>query len=252
MHKQRLHSTVKRVMDIVGAILALIVFSPLLLISAALVKLDGGPVVFVQKRVGRSGKMFGMLKLRTMVPNAHEMEAFVRRAQESTGGYGVPGDYSDPRVTKVGAVLRLLNIDELPQFLNVLKGDMSLVGPRPVPHEESFLYGRQRDEVLSVKPGITGYWQIKRRMDTNYDERAELDVYYVHNRSTWLDAYILFLTPISMLTSDYNSVSKPLPPVDGILVRERAAGAAMSETQTLRDVVMRSSDAALPQADAQH
>jgi exopolysaccharide production protein ExoY len=250
--KRQLDDIVKRTMDVVGALTALIVFSPILLIAAVLIKLDGGPILFVQQRVGRNGRMFGMLKLRTMVPDAHKMEAFVRRAQSSAGGYGVAGEYSDPRITKVGAVLRLLNMDELPQFVNVLLGDMSLVGPRPVPEEESYLYGNNRDEILSVSPGITGYWQIKRRMDTSYCERVELDSYYVRNRNVLLDAYILIQTPASMLTSDYNSVTKPLPPAaDGVLVRQTAVGASVAETQTLADVVVRASDAVLPKVESQ-
>ena len=230
----RFQDALKRALDVVGAIVALVVFSPVLLVSAVLVKLDGGPVLFVQERVGKNNRRFGVFKLRTMVTNAHEMEPHLRREHATNGGYGVPGEYSDPRVTRIGALLRLLNIDEMPQFLNVLKGDMSLVGPRPVPYGESLLYGDRRGEVFSVKPGITGYWQIKRRMKTNYKERAELDCYYVRNQGTLLDAYILLATPISMLTSDYNSMTKPLPPVDGVLVSDRKVAAATTDSGAAR------------------
>lgn len=224
------YDVLKRWLDVAGAITALIVFAPVLVIAALLIKLDGGPIFFRQKRMGRKGKTFGMLKLRTMIPNAHKMESYLRLEQISNGGYGVEGGYSDPRITKLGKLLRLLNIDELPQFVNVLKGDMSLVGPRPVPHEESLLYGDKRDAVLSVRPGITGYWQVKRRMYMDYDRRVELDHHYVRNRSLLLDAYILFVTPISMLTSDYNSLNKPLPPpTAGVLVSERARLASRRE-----------------------
>lgn len=250
MDRQKFHDLLKRALDIIGATIATILFSPILLISAALIKLDGGPVLFIQKRVGQNDRTFGMFKLRTMVPNAHEMESHIRRSHENNGGYGVPGDYADPRVTRIGALLRLLNIDEAPQFFNVLKGDMSLVGPRPVPYEESFLYGECRNEVLSVKPGITGYWQIKRRMHTDYDDRAALDTYYVKNRNTLLDAYIIVLTPISMLTSDYNSVTKPLPPVEGIVINDRTVRQSADSASAHHETLVHS-DAELSKADVQ-
>ena len=217
------YDIVKRCLDIVGAIFALILAAPIFIISAISIKLDGGPVLFTQKRVGQNGRMFNMLKLRTMIPNAHKMEIHLRHEQASNGGYGTVGDFKDPRITKIGALLRLLNFDELPQLFNVLKGEMSLIGPRPVPYEESLFYGEHRDKAFSVRPGLTGYWQIKRKMSTDYDERVQLDCHYVQNRNLLLDAYILAMTPVAMLTSDYNSVTKPLPPpVDGILISEHA------------------------------
>ena len=217
-----MHDVPKRIFDIIGSAIAIIVFAPLLIVAAILIKLDGGPIFFVQPRVGRNGKLFGMLKLRTMVPNAHKLESRLRRENAENGGYG-NGTYCDPRVTKIGSLLRLLNLDELPQLINVLKGDMSLVGPRPVPHEESFLFGYMREQILSVRPGLTGYWQVKRHAFMSYEERVELDDYYTRHKNLLLDAYILLATPFAMLTSDYNSLTKPLPPpVDGILVSDRA------------------------------
>lgn len=217
------YDLLKRWLDVIGATTGLIISAPILVSAALLIKLDGGPVLFVQTRLGRNGKPFGMLKFRTMVPGAHRMESHVRREHVTNGGYGVPGEYSDPRITKVGSVLRLLNVDELPQLVNVLKGEMSLIGPRPVPYDESLLFGSRREEILSVRPGLTGYWQVKRRMSMDYDQRVELDSYYVRKRSLLLDAYVLLATPISMLTSDYNSVTKPLPPpTDSILISNRA------------------------------
>lgn len=222
--KYNSYDRVKRVFDIVGSALALIAASPLFLVSAALIKLDGGPVFFTQDRIGKDGRTFKMLKLRTMIPDASRMETHLRKKHAASGGYGVASKYTDPRITRIGAILRLLNLDELPQLVNILKGDMSLVGPRPVPYEESLFYADHRDEVFSIRPGLTGYWQIKRRMSTDYDERVSLDSHYVRNRSLFLDAYIFLVTPIAMLTSDYNSVTKPLPPPsDGILISKKAA-----------------------------
>ena len=223
MKEREGYNLLKRWLDVIGGTALLVVVAPALVLAALLIKLDGGPVMFRQERMGRNGTTFTLLKLRTMVQGAHKMELHLKREQAAEGGYGVEGEYCDPRVTRIGAILRLFNIDELPQLINVVKGDMSLVGPRPVPFVESLLYDDHRDEVLSVRPGITGYWQIMRRMSTGYDERVEMDCYYVDNRSLKLDLHIFLKTPISMLTSDYNSCTKPLPPLaEGITVPERA------------------------------
>jgi lipopolysaccharide/colanic/teichoic acid biosynthesis glycosyltransferase len=224
------YDLVKRWLDIAGATLTLVVTAPLLILAAILIKRDRGPVLFRQQRLGRNGEAFTLLKLRTMVPDAHRMEIDLKREQSSDGGYGVCGEYLDPRVTRIGCLLRLLNIDELPQLLNVIKGDMSLVGPRPVPFLESLLYGESREEVFSVRPGITGHWQVNRRMSTGYDERVAMDLFYARHRSLWFDLKIFLLTPISMLTSDYNSCTKPLPPLaEGIVVPERSRLSATRE-----------------------
>jgi len=234
--RRAVYDACKRCLDLVGAVIALIVSAPVIVLTALLIKLDGGPVFFRQERLGRNGRPFNVFKLRTMVRDAHKMESHLRREHASNGGYGVEGEYSDPRITRVGALLRLLNLDELPQLFNILKGEMSLVGPRPVPHEESLLYGDRRDEVLSVRPGLTGYWQVKRRVSTDYDDRVRMDCHYVRNRGPILDAYILLATPISMLTSDYNSVTKPLPPpAEGVLVSERALVPSEISSQAPRE-----------------
>lgn len=223
-HKNdRPYDTLKRLLDIAAALFGLVVVAPILIVAAILIKLDGGPVLFVQDRIGKYGRPFRMLKLRTMVPDAHEMESELREEQFSDGKIFGSESASDPRITRIGALLRLLNIDELPQFWNVLIGDMSMVGPRPVPYLESLIYGRYRPTVLSVRPGLTGYWQVRRRLNTDYMQRVLLDCYYVRNRGLWFDAYIMLITPISMLTSDYNSNTKVLPPdLDQILISEQA------------------------------
>lgn len=227
------YDRLKRWLDLLGAAAMLVITAPPLLIAAFLIKRDGGPVLFKHTRMGRNGDTFTLLKLRTMVPKAHEMEDDLKEQQCGDGGYGVCGDYADPRVTKIGRLLRLLNIDELPQLVNVLKGDMSLIGPRPVPFSESLLYGESRDKVLTVRPGLTGYWQVNRKMSTAYEERVEMDCYYVDHRSLALDLRIIALTPVSMLTSDYNSCTKPLPPLaDGIVISDRALVTAAADRRT--------------------
>jgi undecaprenyl-phosphate galactose phosphotransferase len=184
----------KRSIDISLCAIAVILFLPIFMLASMLIKLDGGPVFFTQERVGRGDRLFKMIKFRTMIPDAHETEAELRQTHASQGGYGTQSKYSDPRITGIGHLLRLTNLDELPQLLNILKGDMSLVGPRPVPYEESLLYGNERSAVLSVRPGLTGYWQIKRRMTMSYEQRVQLDSYYVASRSLALDTYILLMT----------------------------------------------------------
>ncbi|GEM_PF-6739683 len=238
-----LYDVTKRFIDIVGAIIGLILSAPILVAACILVKLDGGPLLFRQRRVGRNGSGFDMLKLRTMVPGAHRMELDLSLEHAANGGYGTEGNYEDPRITKVGKWLRLLNIDELPQFINILKGEMSLVGPRAVPHDESLLYGTRREYVLSVKPGLTGYWQIKRTMSTDYAERIDLDCYYVRNRGLLLDLYILVMTPIAMITSDYNSVSKPLPPTaESVLLTEQTVLASVGRLTGAREESLRAAN----------
>ncbi|KAA0790561.1 sugar transferase [Bacillus wiedmannii] len=187
----------KRVMDLSGAIVGLIIFSPIfLLISILYMTGDNkGPVFFKQIRMGKNGKEFYIYKFRSMIVNAEEK----LRSNEVLYKKYIDNNYKlepseDPRITKVGQFLRKTSLDELPQFLNVLKGDMSLVGPRPVVQEELVEYGERKDEFLSVKPGLTGYWQVSGRSDVGYPERVDLELYYAYNASLWLDIKILLLT----------------------------------------------------------
>lgn len=187
----------KRVMDLSGAIVGLIIFSPIfLLISILYMTGDNkGPVFFKQIRMGKNGKEFYIYKFRSMIVNAEEK----LRSNEVLYKKYIDNNYKlepseDPRITKVGQFLRKTSLDELPQFLNVLKGDMSLVGPRPVVQEELVEYGERKDEFLSVKPGLTGYWQVSGRSDIGYPERVDLELYYAYNSSLWLDIKILLLT----------------------------------------------------------
>lgn len=187
----------KRTMDLIGAIVGLLIFSPIfLLISILYMTGDNkGPIFFKQIRMGKDGKEFYIYKFRSMVVNAEKK----LKGNEILYKKYIDNNYKlepneDPRITQVGQFLRKTSLDELPQFLNVLKGDMSLVGPRPVVQEELIEYGERKDEFLSVKPGLTGYWQVSGRSDVGYPERVDLELYYAYNASLWFDIKILLLT----------------------------------------------------------
>jgi lipopolysaccharide/colanic/teichoic acid biosynthesis glycosyltransferase len=200
-----LYDTAKRTIDIVGSATLLLLLAPVLLITAALVKLKSpGPVFFRQQRVGRMMKPFTMLKFRTMRVNADSKihQEYVsslikaRAATHGTGGEQVFKLAADPRVTPIGRLLRKTSIDELPQLINVLRGEMSLVGPRPPLHYEVEQYQRWHcRRVLEAKPGLTGLWQVAGRSRTTFDEMVRLDLRYARTRSLWTDIKILLATP---------------------------------------------------------
>jgi lipopolysaccharide/colanic/teichoic acid biosynthesis glycosyltransferase len=182
----------KRLLDLALALALLPVIAPIVGLCAVLIRLqDGGPVFFRQPRVGRGGRQFCMYKLRTMVPNAHELKAELLHLNEATGPDFKLVD--DPRITPIGKYLRKGSIDELPQLWNVLRGDMSFVGPRPTSFSAD-TYDLWHTERLEVIPGITGLWQISKRGDTDFDERVRLDVAYIANRGMRLDLEILLRT----------------------------------------------------------
>jgi lipopolysaccharide/colanic/teichoic acid biosynthesis glycosyltransferase len=184
--------SLKRVLDVLGATAGLAVAAPLLAAAAAAIKLvDRGPVLYRQRRVGLRGREFDLLKLRTMVVGA-ERE-----------GAGWALDEGDPRITRVGRLLRRLSVDEIPQLWNVLHGEMSLVGPRPTLAYQVERYTPRQRRRLEVKPGITGWAQVNGRARLRWDERIELDVWYVENRSVWLDLKILARTPVALFTGTY-------------------------------------------------
>jgi lipopolysaccharide/colanic/teichoic acid biosynthesis glycosyltransferase len=183
---------VNRTLDAAGAALGLAVTSPLLAAAAVAIKLeDGGPVFYRQRRVGLDGQEFELLKLRTMEVGAERRGA----------GWAV--NRGDPRITRVGRVLRRLSIDELPQLWNVLRGDMSLIGPRPTLAYQVETYTPRQRRRLEVKPGVTGWAQIHGRAKLPWEERIELDVWYVDHRSPWLDLKILFRTPLALFGGTY-------------------------------------------------
>jgi lipopolysaccharide/colanic/teichoic acid biosynthesis glycosyltransferase len=181
-----------RALDLAGASLGLALASPFLAASALAIKLeDRGPVLFRQRRVGRGGEEFELLKLRTMVEGAESI------------GAGAAVNRGDPRITKVGRALRRLSLDELPQLWNVVRGDMSLIGPRPTLAYQVERYTDRQRRRLDVKPGITGWAQIHGRAALPWDERIELDVWYVEHRSPWVDLKILLRTPLALFGGTY-------------------------------------------------
>lgn len=190
------YGTAKRVLDVVGAIVLAIVFSPLISAIVMLMPREGGSIIYKHRRIGRGGRAFECLKFRTMVPNADQVLRELLESDPAINAEWVRDHKlrSDPRVTRLGRFLRRTSLDELPQLWNVMRGEMSLVGPRPVVREELLRYGRNVRAYLSAKPGITGLWQVKGRNDTDYRRRVVLDTYYVRNQNLLLDLYILLKT----------------------------------------------------------
>jgi lipopolysaccharide/colanic/teichoic acid biosynthesis glycosyltransferase len=187
---------VNRALDATAAALGLALASPLLALSALAIKLeDGGPILFRQIRVGRNGDDFELLKLRTMVVGA-----------ERTGaGYAV--DAGDDRITRVGRALRKTSIDELPQLWNIVRGEMSLIGPRPTLRYQVEKYTARQRKRLDVRPGLTGWAQIHGRATLPWDDRIELDVWYVEHRSPRVDLNILLRTPLALFGGTYRGAS---------------------------------------------
>ena len=190
-------SFIKRMFDIVFALFVLTVFFPVYLILMILVALNSkGPIFYVQQRIGRNYQPFNCIKFRTMIDNADEaleviMQESDRFRLEFQDSYKLK---QDPRITKIGKFLRLTSLDELPQFWNVLKGEMSVVGPRPLVPQELSKYGHKIDTVLKIKPGITGLWQVSGRNDIPYPKRVKIDVYYATSHSWLLDLWIVYKT----------------------------------------------------------
>ena len=185
---------VKRSMDVVGSLTALCVLSPLLIPLAALVRLDGGPVLFAQTRVGRFGQPFKMFKFRSMRPDAEQHLAALLAANQHGAGVTFKIKH-DPRITRIGGWLRRFSLDELPQFYNVLIGDMSLVGPRPPVPREVALYSLADRRRLFAKPGLTCTWQIGGRSQIDFPGQVRLDVSYIESQSLRQDLQILARTP---------------------------------------------------------
>lgn len=194
----------KRGFDVVGALAGIVLLSPLLLMLAALVKFsDGGSVVYGHARVGRNGSVFRCWKFRTMVENGDEVLATYLAAnpQEREQWQAIRKLQNDPRVTRIGAVLRKLSLDELPQMVNILTGQMSFVGPRPVVEDELELYGSAAACYLQSRPGLTGLWQVSGRNDVSYGTRVAFDRHYVENWSFAFDLKILARTVPAVFSS---------------------------------------------------
>jgi lipopolysaccharide/colanic/teichoic acid biosynthesis glycosyltransferase len=183
----------KRGIDLVGAALAAVVFAPVMLaVALAILIADGRPILFVQERVGLDGTRFRLVKFRTMVRDAEDRYDEVAALSDTRGAGFKMRD--DPRVTRLGRWLRRSSLDELPQLWNVMRGDMSLVGPRPAPPREVECYDPWHLGRLSMKPGMTGMWQVASRFDQDFDQRASLDLTYIRRWSVWLDLVILIRT----------------------------------------------------------
>jgi exopolysaccharide biosynthesis polyprenyl glycosylphosphotransferase len=192
---------VKRVFDVVLSLLGLIVLSPLLLIVAIAIKLDSdGPAIYRSLRVGKKGQAFTCFKFRTMVANADDLKASLRSKNERKGPFFKISE--DPRVTRLGRFLRRYSFDELPQLWNVLRGDMTLVGPRPHPIDDYQHYELDHLRRLQVKPGITGLWQTTARRDPSFETNMQLDLQYIEHWSLWLDLRILWRTVPAVLRAD--------------------------------------------------
>ena len=188
--------------DGILASVALILLSPLFAIIAIAIKIDSkGPVFFAHKRIGKNGKIIKLYKFRSMVINAEELiKSFTpEQMREYKENYKLT---NDPRITKVGKFLRKTSLDELPQLINIINGDLSIIGPRPLVADELEKYGVNKDKFLSVTPGLTGYWAANGRSNTTYEQRMEMELYYIDNLSLKMDIKVFFKTILSVLKKE--------------------------------------------------
>lgn len=199
---KKVYIKVKRVIDVILASIALILLSPLFAIIAIAIKIDSkGPVFFAHKRIGKNGKIIKLYKFRSMVINAEELiKSFTpEQMREYKENYKLT---NDPRITKVGKFLRKTSLDELPQLINIINGDLSIIGPRPVVADELEKYGTNKDKFLSVTPGLTGYWAANGRSNTTYEQRMEMELYYIDNLSLKMDIKVFFKTILSVVKKE--------------------------------------------------
>lgn len=196
---------VKRTMDILFSFVLGVCFLPIGLLTAILIRLDShGSIFYLQERIGKDGRKITIYKFRTMYTNGDNLlEMYLERNPDARRDWEQKQKlHADPRITRLGKWIREFSVDEMPQLLNVLKGDMSLVGPRPILAEQRILYGEGIKEYRSMRPGLTGLWQVSGRNHTSFSQRALYDVYYVRNWSFWLDIYILLRTVWVVLSRD--------------------------------------------------
>lgn len=202
VNNSKIYNILKRLFDLISAICALILASPLFLIIAIAVRIDSkGPIFFGHKRLGENGNFISVYKFRSMIQNAKEVFDNFTPEQKLEFEKNFKLE-DDPRITKVGDFLRRTSLDELPQLINIIKGNMSVVGPRPIVEKEVEKYGEYADKLFSVKPGLTGYWQANGRSDTTYEERVQMDMYYIDNRSFLLDIKIIIKTVLSVIKKE--------------------------------------------------
>jgi exopolysaccharide biosynthesis polyprenyl glycosylphosphotransferase len=191
--KSMVYEFMKRTIDILGAFVGIIVLSPIMMITAIIIKLDSkGPVIFSQERVGQNGKLFKMYKFRSMVVNAEKLIDKLKEKNEMSGPMFKIKE--DPRITKWGRFIRKTSIDELPQLFNVLKGDMSLVGPRPNLPREVIKFSEYHKQKLLTRPGLTCYWQVMGRSSIGFEDWMELDIKYIRERNLWIDIKLIVRT----------------------------------------------------------
>lgn len=190
---------VKRIMDVILCLVASVILLPFILVIALIIKLDSnGPVFFIHNRIGYRGRPLPLLKFRTMKTDAEAEIANFTPEQKTEWEANFKLD-NDPRITRFGRFLRKTSIDELPQLLNIIRGELSIVGPRPVIAVELEKYGENKDKFLSVKPGLTGYWQAYARSNCSYEQRMEMELYYVENASLKWDIKIILATVLAVL-----------------------------------------------------
>ncbi len=202
LRDKHIYKYVKRFLDFTLSLLGLIVLSPVFLIISILIKKESeGPVFFKHKRIGKNGKEIYLYKFRSMVPNAEELiKKFTpEQMKEFKENFKLE---NDPRITKVGKWLRKTSLDELPQLINILKGELSIIGPRPVIAEELEKYGNNKEKFLSVTPGLTGYWAANGRSNTTYEQRMQMELYYVDNISFKMDLKIFIKTILSVIKKE--------------------------------------------------
>ena len=205
--KLYIEKAVKRVIDIIAGLVGTILLIPITIgiyIARKILKEDDGPIFYDQLRIGKNGKIFKMYKYRSMVIGADDkLKEYLAENEEARIEFEKNQKLrNDPRITKLGKFLRKTSLDEFPQFINILKGDMSLVGPRPIVDREVKLFGNKMKTVHSVRPGLTGYWAANGRSDTSYDERVDMEVYYAENFSLALDMKIIFKTIKSVIKKE--------------------------------------------------
>ena len=198
--KVKVYDFVKRGIDIIIGLVGLALCLPFFIIIAIAIKIDSkGPVFFKHKRIGKHGKDLYIYKFRTMIEDAEQAIKYFTPEQKKEFEENFKLE-DDPRVTRVGKILRKTSLDELPQIINILKGEMARIGPRPIVKNELEKYGLNKGKFLSVVPGLTGYWAANGRSEVTYEERMALELYYVDHRSLWLDLKIFFKTIGSVLT----------------------------------------------------
>ena len=191
---------VKRLFDVIFSIIALVLLAVPMALIILLIKIESpGPAIFVHNRFGKNGRPLPLLKFRSMHLNAEQMiEIFTPEQKEEWEQNFKLED--DPRITRIGSFLRRTSLDELPQFINILKGELSLVGPRPIVEEELERYGSEKEKFLSVTPGLTGYWQAYARSSCTYEQRMEMELYYVDHANFWWDIKIMLATVGAVLS----------------------------------------------------